>query len=96
MLLHGKPKEGGGELLIVGGDDLIRSEALLVQDEVDPEERGDRTRCPGVAPLIPHPLRQPPPSGIHQLYPQRHLASRVGGAGEAGIKTADTGLHPVE
>ena len=28
VLLHGKPREGGDELLIVGGDDLIRSEAL--------------------------------------------------------------------
>ena len=36
MLLHGKPKEGGGELLIVGGDDLIRSKALLSQDLVNP------------------------------------------------------------
>jgi len=36
VLLHGKPKEGGGELLIVGGDDLIRSKALLSQDLVNP------------------------------------------------------------
>ena len=48
------------------------------------------------APSIPYPLRQHPAGRIHQLNPQRHLAGRVGGAGETGIEAADPRLHPVE